>query len=226
MSDLELEYTDEEIEQGEAIEAAMLALLPEDVSFQAVWQAVLEWARFTDYGVQWLKEYDPERPMPVQLYGTMCYGVGKAHDALRWIIGDILNYGDGRAEYAQFEDAFGYSPATLDQYRRVAGHIPLAERPKYAGVPWTALQITAHLDGGTRDALLDAYTEGEIEDTGELRDEVRALRDDRGEDDLLPPCPLCGGHLTSRKCKGCGLDFPAAVRHIAKLMARLEALDG
>jgi len=213
----ELEYTDEEIEQADAVETALVALLPDDEAFRELWKQALEWVNLTEFGIVWRRGLDPDDPMPTPLYGAICHGLGRADKGLRWNIGDALNYGDGRDEYAQFQDAFGYSPATLDQYRRVCKHIPYAERPRYDGVPWTALQITAHLEPEVRDALVGAYTEGVIEDTGELRDEVRALRGDR-EDELLPPCPACGGKLTSRRCKGCGLDFPAAVRWIGKLL--------
>lgn len=192
------------------------------------WAEVLEWVSFTPHGLVWHKGQgaDESEWMPAPVYGVMCLGLGKAHGGLRWDIGDALNYSADRSEdYAQFEDAFGLRPATLDQYRRVCNRIPYAERPRYDGVPWTALQITAHLPTRTRDALVGAYTTGKIEDTTELRDEVRhirALATGQPEAELLPPCPQCGGKLTSRRCKGCGLDFPAAVRWLHEACRTLD----
>lgn len=155
--------------------------------------------------------------MPIELWGELCGFVGVAREALRWAVGDALNYGE-RAygeDYAQWMNELGCSYHTLQQYRRVAARIPYAERVQ--GVKWTAYQITAHLEPETRTALVDAYTAGVIGTTGELRDEVRALS--AGPDcELLPPCPACGGKLTSRRCKDCGLDFAATAWWLTRLL--------
>ena len=157
-----------------------------------------------------------DEPMPIEAYGWLCRSTGRAHEALRWFVGDLLNYGERvyGETYAQFEDAFGLGYHTLQQRRRICARIPLEERRP--GL-WTAYQITCHLEPETREALLDAYQEGAIGNTDELRDEVRQLG--VGEDcELLPACPKCGGKLTSRKCKGCGLDFPQAVWWLKELL--------
>jgi len=53
--------------------------------------------------------------------------------------------------------------------------------------------------------------------TDDLRDEVNALKS--GPDcELLPPCPACGGKLSSRRCRDCGLDFSAAVWWLNRLL--------
>ena len=171
------------------------------------------YVEMTPLGARWLTV----EPMPLEGYGWLCASVGQAHVALRWFIGDLLAYGERTygETYAQYMDAFGLAYHTLQQYRRVAAHVPLEERREE--VAWTAYQITAHLEAETREALLDAYTTGEIADTTELRDEVKALS--TGPDcELLPPCPRCGGALTSRKCKGCGLDFPGAVWWLVEVL--------
>lgn len=172
-----------------------------------------QYVEWTPLGARFLTE----TPMPLESYGWLCASVGRAQVALRWFIGDLLAYGERQygETYAQYVEAFGFAYHTLQQYRRVAAAIPLEERREE--LRWTAYQITAHLEPEMRDALLDAYLDGEIGSTEELRDEVRQLG---AEDDcdLLPPCPKCGGKLTSRKCKGCGLDFPAAVWWLKELL--------
>jgi hypothetical protein len=135
-------------------------------------------------------------------------------------VGDALVYGNRSEDYAQFIDLLGYSSATLDQYRRVAAHIPYEERDN--SVPWTAYQYTAHLDPEVRADLIEQYMTKEIADTTELRDEVNALDPDRPAADLLPPCPACGDKLTSRRCKGCGLDFSAVVWWIHDAQTAIE----
>jgi len=171
------------------------------------------YVRLTPVGAEFLGD----EPMPIEAYGWLCDSVGRGVVALRWFIGDLLAYGERHygETYAQFQDAFGCGYHTLQQYRRVSARIPLEERR--AEVNWTAYQITAHLEPETREALLDAYLIGAIGSTDELRDEVRQLG--VGEDcELLPACPKCGGKLTSRKCKGCGLDFPQAVWWLKELL--------
>jgi len=191
-----------------------LAVLQDDADAQAHWQQVRRYVRVTMTGLVPVSD----EPMPVELYGTLCGVIGAGRKALRWAVGDALLYGEVHygEDYAQYVDLLGCSENTLRQYRRVAARIPYEERDNE--VNWTAYQITAHLDQEVRDELLGQYTSGAIEDTTELRDEVRSLSGDAPDDELLPACPQCGGKLTSRRCKGCGLDFPAACRWIHKLL--------
>ena len=177
-----------------------------------------EYVELTPLGARWLTD----APMPLDTYGELCALVGREKEALRWFIGDLLAYGERvyGETYAQYVEFFGCSYWTLQAYRRVSAAIPLEERDP--AVPWTAYQITAHLEPDDRRELVDAYQSGEIEDTGELRDEVKKFREGEPEAQLLPPCPKCGGRLTSRKCKGCGMDFPAAVWWIKEMLGGMN----
>lgn len=187
-----------------------VAVVTEEMSLED-WEQVRAYVRVTDKGLVW----DEDAEMPPEVFGHLCKALGGVHKASRWAIGDALVWSQDRSEdYAQYEDEFGLAYHTLQQYRRVAARIPFEERN---GAPWTALQITAHLDPETRHELIADYHDGVIATTDDLRDEVKALRTGP-ECTLLPPCPQCGGKLSDRKCKECGMDFPAAVWWIKELL--------
>ena len=176
-----------------------------------------QYVRVTELGLLFRKNGS----MPIEMFGELCAFIGVAKDAMRWAVGDALNYGERTygEDYAQYIDALHCSIWTLRAWKRVSARIPYAERKPEM---WTAFQITAHLEPETRAPLLAAYEAGEAT-TDDLRDEVRALK--TGPDcDLLPACPKCGGKLSSRKCRDCGMDFSAAVWWLHDLLK--EAADG
>jgi hypothetical protein len=196
------------------VESALAVIAEEspDDEIKRLWGKSREYVQVTPTGLLW----QTTEEMPIEVFGVLCGVFGEARKMLRWAIGDILLYGDRSQDYAQFENLLGLSSSTLDQYRRVAGHIPYEERDNT--VPWTAYQITGHLDPEVRDDLIDQYMTNQIEDTTELREEVNALSGNQPACDLLPPCPKCAGKLNARKCKGCGLDFPAAIGWLHQLL--------
>jgi len=197
------------------LHAALTVIEEEDDP--TAWERIKQYAELTEGGIR----FHQNGSMPIELYGKLCGGIGQIGEAHRWWVGDALNYGERtyHEDYAQFEDLLGYSYHTLQQYRRVAARIPLEERdPK---IPWTAYQITAHLEPETRETLIEGYVEGRIETTTDLRDEVRDLKTGL-EANLLPPCPRCGGKLGSRQCRSCGLDFTAAIGWIGELLHSQE----
>jgi len=174
-------------------------------------EEIRRYVRMTETGLLFLKN----GKMPIELYGELCGFIGVASDAMRWGVGDALNYGERcyGEDYAQYMDLLHCSYWTLQARRRVAAAIPHAERKPNM---WTAFQITAHLEPGVRKPLIEAYEAGMVT-TDDLRDEVNALKS--GPDcELLPPCPACGGKLSSRRCRDCGLDFSAAVWWLNRLL--------
>jgi len=160
--------------------------------------------------------------MPIEMYGTLCETLGAVSDAVRWGVGDALNYGERTYgdRYLQYADLLHCSVWTLRARARVSAAIPYEERRPNC---WTAFQITAHLEPENRAPLIEAYADGLVT-TDDLRDQVRALK--AGPDaTLLPPCPKCGGQLSSRHCKDCGMDFSQAVWWLHDLLKAGEGDD-
>lgn len=169
------------------------------------------WVEITPLGAAWTDE-----PMPLAAFGAMFRSIGGLVKALRWFIGDALNrceelYGDA---WLQFALDLGYEEATVQQYKRVCAKVP---RELRRVDKWTIHQITCDLPPDVQEDLWTQVDSGEISGVTEMRDIKREMA--AGEDvELLPPCPKCGGKLTSTRCKNCGLDFPQAVWWLVDLL--------
>lgn len=181
----------------------------EHIHYDGVYTALIEepfkeaarWMTVTDVGIQW----HTTRPMPQRLYAAVCTRAGVAFQGLRWAAGDLMNHGEESygETYAAYLDAFGVALETLKQWKRVAKAIPYDERNN--DIPWSYWQSLAGLNAKERQEVIEDIQSGAIEDAAELRQEVKRRRGEDIED--MPPCPWCGGKLTPRHCKGCGIDF-------------------
>jgi len=126
--------------------------------------------------------------------------------ALPWVIGDLLNFGEQKwgEMYAQAIELTGLSYERLAQYKSVAHRVPYAERKE--DVPWEVYRRTASLEPPQREEIVQGYIEGDLENTEEVREAVREIRQPDAVDEL-PPCPACGGKLRANRCTQCRLNF-------------------
>jgi len=167
-----------------------------------------------------------DAPMPLELYGMICEGMGRQEESRQLFIGDLILYGEQHygETYAQYVDLLGNSYNTLAQWKHVASRFPYESRIE--GVPFTVYQITASIEPlEARLELVRRYMAGELEDTTEVSDEVKRERSEEPDAELLPACPTCGGKLTSRKCKECGLDFASVIWLLHDMIAELSAIQ-
>ena len=177
----------------------MNALIP-----QTPLEAAKPWIELSDVGF----EQKSDEPMPLEIYGDLCRYVGQATNALRWAIADLLNYGEFKygETYHQYTDLFGLAYDTLKQYKRIGKAITPEERRQ--PVKWSYWHRLAALERPQRDELVERIIADDFEDAHELGQEVTAMRQEsEPETELFPACPSCGGKLTARHCKGCGLGF-------------------
>lgn len=169
--------------------------------------AAADWMTVTNVGIEWHRE----DPMPLAMYGGICRQLGEGMVAFRWAVADLLNYGDFKYgdTYHQYSDLFGLALETLKQWKRIGKAIPLEERDN--AVKWSYWHRLAALEAPDRKELVERIKADEFEDALDFGAEVTARIRGQEPAETFPACPACGGKLTPRHCRGCGLDFERAV---------------
>ena len=125
---------------------------------------------------------------------------GEIHEASRWWIGDLLNFGEERwpQEFSQAIPS-QYTPKTLIDLARVARATPLEERQDYEGrLTWSHHRAVVPFEGDERRALLDQAASQELS-VDALREVVREQRESPPRD---PDGPLEGDILTDTTWSG------------------------
>ena len=149
--------------------------------------------------------------------------------ATPWRVGDMLNIGEARwgEMYAQAVEATGRAYFTLAGWKRVAAAVPIEERRE--DIPYSYYKLVAHLPPEVRAGYLALAASGEVENSTELAQRLKADRNGREpmEEPDMPDCPCCGERLEPRKaeigrCRACG----AGVVEMARLWERARASVG
>ena len=128
----------------------------------------------------------PKSKVPIEKWLSYGTEIRKVRGALRWVIGDWLNYGEERygemyaQAYAMFEE---YEESSIRHMRRVAKYIPLVRRR--TSVSWSSHAEIAKLSINEQEQWLD-----ELE-LGMTRAELRLSLDGRSTREKHE-CPLCG----------------------------------
>jgi len=191
-----------------------------------------DWFEVSPVGVRVLGD------VPENVWASTLQSLLRFRDALPWIIGDLILYGEKRygETYAQAIQVTGRKYDTLAGYVRVCKAIPIEERR--ADLPFTYHKVTAHsaLSAPVRAALLDAAEAGEYTNSTELGQDVR--KHIEPERVVFQPdtadCPICGDNgwdidkLNKAECPHChahGIELLDLAERYKALEAAYNALS-
>lgn len=161
-------------------------------------------------------------PLGVTIIGDLSFdewraeieGLFRIGKALPWIVGDLMNYGEAAygeqwAQVLAVAEILDYSPSTIQQWKSVAGRIPMSERQE--DVSWGCWRYLAGKTPAERAFGLEAYA------GGMNTQEVKELLSGDEEPQVVkhPPCPVCGGETTGTRCKECAAGYAAVAWHYA-----------
>lgn len=138
-----------------------------------------------------LKLTDPT--LPYEEFSDLCWMLGKMHEAVRFAIGDAINYGEelyGEKAYQALE-LLNLSEAGRLEYVRVSSRVPRSRRRR--DLSWSHHRAVAALDPAGQKEWLKKASEEQLSHH-QLRD---ALRIGAGQlmpaDSTSPPrCSCCG----------------------------------
>ena len=128
----------------------------------------------------------PEKKVPVEKWLSYGAKLRTIPGAVRWAIGDWLNYGENKygEMYSQAYTLFGeYSESSIRHMRRVAAYIPLVRRR--TTLSWSAHSEVASLPQVEQEHWLDEL------DKGMTRYDLRLSLNGR-EPKETHECPICG----------------------------------